>query len=231
MTQAAFIIGVIVFASGSLATITIYVDSPFVGNPCAVALAVIVYFALPLAPRWLLYSAISSMEPSLPVGASMGGMRNIAPPTVVPLVLQVSPLPGSSDEGEFFYKSSPDDCHGPIAAVRELFLVQGHVVIIHTCPDFTAFQARHPLCITIRPLSDLPLHVFTKGYARLQELAIATDIAAPDDPPASHECVEDIVLDVVIRSSTMSLTTLILCQIILKIYNLGIISMFSTLRK
>ncbi len=42
MTQAAIIIGVIAFALGSLATIAIYVDSPFVVISCVMALAVIV---------------------------------------------------------------------------------------------------------------------------------------------------------------------------------------------
>ncbi len=50
MTQAAIIIGVIAFALGSLATITIYVNN-LAGISCAVALAVIIYLALCLAPR------------------------------------------------------------------------------------------------------------------------------------------------------------------------------------
>jgi hypothetical protein len=50
VTQAAVIIGVIPFASGSLATIKIYVNSPLVGITCAFVLAVIVYLALHLAP-------------------------------------------------------------------------------------------------------------------------------------------------------------------------------------
>ena len=49
VTQATIIIGVV--ASGSLATIAIYADTPLVGIFCAVALAVIVYLALRLAPR------------------------------------------------------------------------------------------------------------------------------------------------------------------------------------
>jgi hypothetical protein len=52
VTQAAVIIGVIAFASGSLTTIAIYVDTPLARILfCAVALAVIVYLALCLAPR------------------------------------------------------------------------------------------------------------------------------------------------------------------------------------
>jgi hypothetical protein len=50
MTQATVIIGVIAFASGSHMMILIYVDSTLVGISCAVALAVIVYLALCLAP-------------------------------------------------------------------------------------------------------------------------------------------------------------------------------------
>jgi hypothetical protein len=68
-------------------------------------------------------------------------------------------------------------------------------VIIHTCPDITAFQAVRPLLITLRPLSDVPPRVFTEGYARRQELAMATAIAAPNDPAAPHELVEGVVLD------------------------------------
>ena len=51
VTQAAIIIGVVVSAAGSLATIAIYVDSPLTGIFCAVVLAIIVYLALHLAPR------------------------------------------------------------------------------------------------------------------------------------------------------------------------------------
>jgi hypothetical protein len=50
VTQATIIIGVIAFALGSLATIAIYIDSPFIGISCAVALVVIVYIARCLAP-------------------------------------------------------------------------------------------------------------------------------------------------------------------------------------
>jgi hypothetical protein len=51
VTQATIIISVIAFAFGSLATITIYVDSPIAGIICAVVLAIIVYLAPCLAPR------------------------------------------------------------------------------------------------------------------------------------------------------------------------------------
>jgi hypothetical protein len=124
------------------------------------------------------------MEPPLLTGAPMGGPRNIAPTPVVPLVLQVSPLLGSSDWEEFFYDPSPDDGHGPIAAARKFFSGQGHEVIVHACPDITTFQAAHPFAITLCPLGNLPPRVFTKGYARLQDLSIAAAVAAPEFPPA-----------------------------------------------
>ena len=50
VTQATIIIGVVTFASGSLATIAIYVNSPIAGIICAVVLAFIFYLALCLAP-------------------------------------------------------------------------------------------------------------------------------------------------------------------------------------
>ncbi len=50
VTQAAVIIGVTAFASGSLATIAIYIDSLLVGITCAFVFAVIVYLTLCLTP-------------------------------------------------------------------------------------------------------------------------------------------------------------------------------------
>ena len=50
VTQVTIIIGVIAFASGSLATIEIYVDSPIADIICAAVLAIIVYLALCLTP-------------------------------------------------------------------------------------------------------------------------------------------------------------------------------------
>jgi hypothetical protein len=50
VAQATIIIGVVAFASGSLATIAIYVDSPITGIICAIVLAIILYVALHLAP-------------------------------------------------------------------------------------------------------------------------------------------------------------------------------------
>jgi hypothetical protein len=50
VTQAVIIIGIVAFASGSLASIAIYLGSPSAGIVCAIILVIIVYLALRLAP-------------------------------------------------------------------------------------------------------------------------------------------------------------------------------------
>ncbi len=57
-------------------------------------------------------------------------------------------------------------------------------IIVPDYVDITVFQAAHPFGATLCPLDDVPPCVFTKGYAKLQQLAIAAAIAAPDKPAA-----------------------------------------------
>jgi hypothetical protein len=49
VTQAAIVISIVAFSSGSLATIEIYLGTPLAGIVCAVVLVVIVYLVLCLA--------------------------------------------------------------------------------------------------------------------------------------------------------------------------------------
>jgi hypothetical protein len=51
VTQAAIIVTVVAFSSGSLATIAIYAQSPLVSVICTVLLAFVVYLALRFSPR------------------------------------------------------------------------------------------------------------------------------------------------------------------------------------
>ena len=51
VVQAAIIIGVIAFSSGSLATIMIFIDNLIAGITCAVVLVIIIYLAFCLAPH------------------------------------------------------------------------------------------------------------------------------------------------------------------------------------
>jgi hypothetical protein len=89
----------------------IYLGSPLAGILCAIVLAIIVYLALRLAPCWLLPPAIFTMAlwdlPPLPVHLLAPPLPTGVPPQptafrpVGPLILQVSPPPGSSDPEEF----------------------------------------------------------------------------------------------------------------------------------
>jgi hypothetical protein len=128
------------------------------------------------------------MEPPLPPVAMGGQMDDAAPLPIIPLVLQVSPLPGSADWEELFYNPSPDVQNDPFAAAREFFLAQGHEVIVLACPNIAAFQAARPSGASFNSLAALPPWVFTEGYARLQEFALAaiaatTVVAVADDAP------------------------------------------------
>ncbi len=124
------------------------------------------------------------MEPPLLFGAQMqGGDPEVAPPQVVPLVLEVSPRPGSSDWEEYFYNASPDSHHGSFTSARTFFSAQGHTVVIHECPDIAVFQVAHPFVLALCPLADLPPHIFAEGYETLQALALATT-AMPAAPAA-----------------------------------------------
>jgi len=51
VTQAAIIVAVVAFPSGSLTTVAIYAQSPPVSIFCSVVLTIIVYLALRFSPR------------------------------------------------------------------------------------------------------------------------------------------------------------------------------------
>jgi hypothetical protein len=119
-------------------------------------------------------------DPSLPLGGPMErGAADAAPPLVIPLVLQVSPLPGSTDWEEYFYEASPDDRNGPFAAARAFFLARGHVITVHDCPDIATYQAARLFGLAHCPLASLPSCIFVKGSEALQALAlVATPVPA-----------------------------------------------------
>jgi hypothetical protein len=111
------------------------------------------------------------------------GDPEVASPQVVPLVLQVSPLPGSSDWEEYFYDASPDNRHGSFAAARAFFSAQGHTIFVHECLDIVAFQAACPFSLALCLLANIPPCVSAKGYETLQALALAAT-AVPAAPAA-----------------------------------------------
>ncbi len=63
------------------------------------------------------------------------------------------------------------------------FSAQGHTVVVHECPDITAFQAACTFGLALCPLANLPPCVFTKGYEALQALALSAT-AVPVAPAA-----------------------------------------------
>jgi hypothetical protein len=93
------------------------------------------------------------------------------PPGVVaecpPMILQVSPLPSSSNREEYFYNPSADVDHGSFAAAQDFFLAQGHTVTIHDCANLAKFQASYPSA-SICPILDVPSSLISQGQAILQ---------------------------------------------------------------
>ncbi len=61
-----------------------------------------------------------------------------------PMILQVSPLPGSSNQEEYFYNPSTDVDRGNFAAAQAFLLAQGHTVTIHDCANIAKFEVALP---------------------------------------------------------------------------------------
>jgi hypothetical protein len=72
-----------------------------------------------------------------------------------PLILQVSPLDGSSDPDKFFYNAFADIKSSNFVVTRAFIIHHGHVVIYHDYPNATSFQDLYPLA-NIRYISLLP---------------------------------------------------------------------------
>jgi hypothetical protein len=86
------------------------------------------------------------------------------------MILQVSPLPGSSDWEDYFYDPSADIDRRNFSAAQAFFLAQGHTVTIHDCANIAKFEAALlPHTHTqIRPLTDVPPALLSLGHAILQ---------------------------------------------------------------
>jgi hypothetical protein len=89
-------------------------------------------------------------------------------PPGVPLVLQVSPLDGSSrQQDKFFYDAFADIESGNLAAKRAYFIHHGHVVVFHKGPNAFAFQELFPLA-NIGYIFALPDGLIAKGHDLLK---------------------------------------------------------------
>ena len=97
-------------------------------------------------------------------------------PNGAPLVLQVSPLPGSPYSNEFFYDPFADVERGNFAAARAFFIHHGHTVVYHQCPDTAAFQALYPTAV-IAYLSSRPKGLIAEGHNLLPTQRLAINLA------------------------------------------------------
>ena len=116
------------------------------------------------------------MEPPLPPDAMGGQLDGADPFPIIPLVLHVFPLPGSSDLEEFLYDPLPYGLNDVFATARAVFLDNGHHLFVHECPDIVAFQVSYP-GISLFPLTDLPAPVLGRGYKLLQAAALLGAVA------------------------------------------------------
>jgi hypothetical protein len=98
-----------------------------------------------------------------------------------PLVLQVSPLPRTSDQNKFSYGPFTDIKSGDFAAAHAFFIHHGHTIVYHKCPNAIAFQELFPLA-TIGYISCL--------LEAQRELLRTSQRAAPTNspPPATPPC-------------------------------------------
>ncbi len=84
-----------------------------------------------------------------------------------PFVLQVSPLPGTSNQDEFFYNPFADIKSSDFVAARVFFIHHGHTVVYQGCPNGIAFQELFPSA-TIGYISLLPKGLLAKGHSFLK---------------------------------------------------------------
>jgi hypothetical protein len=124
-------------------------------------------------------------------------MAAIAPPNScapsvssqgVPLVLQISSLPRSSDSDKIFYNPYASLESGNFAAARVFFIHHGHIIVYHDCLDAMAFQDLYPSA-NIGYISSISKGLLAEGRHILdfQQLALlctsALQVMVPTQPP------------------------------------------------
>jgi hypothetical protein len=85
----------------------------------------------------------------------------------IPLILQKSSLPGSSDPDEFFYNPYASLESRDFAAARAFFIHHGHIIVYHDCPNAMAFQGLYPSANT-GYISLLPKGLLAEGRRILE---------------------------------------------------------------
>jgi hypothetical protein len=93
-------------------------------------------------------------------------------PPVRPLILCISPPPGSSDPEEYYYDPLLDVIQGSFATAHAFFVTNGHEVTMIDCPDFNAFVVASHGAIVCR-IAKLPVLVLSQGGQLLLDQALS----------------------------------------------------------
>ncbi len=98
----------------------------------------------------------------------------------IALILQVSPLPGTSNQDKFYYDPFANIKTSDFAAARAFFIHHGHTVVYHECPNAISFQELFPSA-SIGYISSLPEGLLAKGCELLaaQRCLLQVTVHAP----------------------------------------------------
>jgi hypothetical protein len=106
----------------------------------------------------------------------------------IPLVFQISSLPGSSDLDEFFYNPYATLESGNFAAARVFFIHHDHIVVHHDCLGAMAFQELYPSA-NIGYISSLTKGLLAEGHRIIESQqrallrASASQVMVPAQAP------------------------------------------------
>jgi hypothetical protein len=103
----------------------------------------------------------------------------------IAFVLQVSPLPGTSDQDKFYYDPFANIKTCDFAVAHAFFIHHGHTLVYQECPDGISFQELFPLA-SIGYISSLPKGLLVKGHELLaaQRCLLQATVHAP--PPVTR---------------------------------------------
>jgi hypothetical protein len=98
------------------------------------------------------------------------------------LVLQVYPLPGTTNHNKLYYDAFGNIELGDFTVARAFFIHHGHTVVYHDCFNAIAFQELYPLA-TIGYISSLLHGLIAKGHELLEAQHRLLQAAAHAPPP------------------------------------------------
>jgi hypothetical protein len=109
----------------------------------------------------------------------------------IALVLQVSSLPGTSNQDEFYYDPFANIETGDFVAACAFFIHHGHTVVYHECPNAISFQELFPSA-SIRYISSLSEGLLAKGRELLAAQRCLLQVMTVHAPPPCHASTIDL---------------------------------------